>query len=74
MDTAQDTSALSSARSELASISTATLTELRKLVTTGLAATDGLGVAIEQCERNDVNSAKSKISQLETELRNLRFR
>ena len=68
METTQTGSELSAVRSELGAISSATLAELRKLITTGLGSADGLGGSLEQCERNDLGSAKSKVSQLETEL------
>lgn len=68
MDNAQTSSQLSSVRSELGAVSSATLAELRKLVTTGHGASEELGFSIEQCERNDVGSARSRVGQLETEL------
>jgi hypothetical protein len=44
MDNAQTSSQLSSVRSELGSVSSATLAELRKLVTTGHGASEEAGV------------------------------
>lgn len=68
METDQMSSQLSAVRSELGVISQDTLTELRRLVITGLGASDDLGRAVEQCERSDLSTAKAKISQLETDL------
>ena len=68
METTQTTSELSAVRSELGAISSGTLVELRKLITTGMGSIDGLGGSLEQCERNDLGAAKSKVAQLETEL------
>ena len=62
METDQISSQLSAVRSELGVISQDTLTELRRLVITGLGASDDLGRAVEQCERSDLSTAKAKIS------------